>query len=663
MNPHSLLGKGTTVSITPPVAAAKSWNSFAIRVTLGSGGLPAGESLGLVCGSNIDRWQFQFPSHIWGTYAPWQVADPAAPGYLTATCSRAGVPLRVQVGRAGPLKSFLNQPDHLVRALRARYRYVLEVVGDRPLRKGDTITILWGDTRYGSPGVQAPALALNYYFLPFRFPRLPRFDRDLPSRQGRYEDLPVVRVTGGAAVRLHLTTPALAGLGESTRLHLAAVDAYGNLDETFTGTIRLKADNGFAHAPASLQLTPRDGGIRELDGLAIRRTGWGRFRASAGKISGASNAVLVTREAPAERLYFGEIHAHTLDCDGTATCRDHFDYARRVAGLDFGSISTHAEYFNGYEAWKRYLQDATTAHAPGRFVTFYGYEWAGEGHTNAYFKGENEVVNFYGKRILRGRHPADEPPFRIVCNRERRFAARIRNLPSPALCVAHYHARLIDPRDDDVIRLYEVFSNHQQNPLDERLRNLLAAGWRLGVVAGADTHRLPLGSLCADPDTLWRRAPEIDGEAASQSMQKKSGILAAFAAGLDRDSLWQGLWQRHTYGTTGARIVLRWACVSGAGCFMGETLALPPQTRPRFALQVGGMTDIEETRLFTYDVNARQWSDRPVQHPNGACLDTTFDAPPCSGPAIYYMRVTQIDRERAWSSPIWITRQPCPVSR
>jgi len=67
---------------------------------------------------------------------------------------------------------------------------------------------------------------------------------------------------------------------------------------------------------------------------------------------------------------------------------------------------------------KKYLRAATKAHAPGEFITFYGYEWAGEGHTNAYFLKEKDAINIYGKRILRGRHPKDNPEFRIPCNKE-----------------------------------------------------------------------------------------------------------------------------------------------------------------------------------------------------------------------------------------------------
>ena len=53
-----------------------------------------------------------------------------------------------------------------MRGLRARYRYVLEIHAAARLRRGDVITITWGERHWGSPGVRAPAIGMHYYFLP-----------------------------------------------------------------------------------------------------------------------------------------------------------------------------------------------------------------------------------------------------------------------------------------------------------------------------------------------------------------------------------------------------------------------------------------------------------------------------------------------------------------
>lgn len=429
----SLLGKGAKAEINPPVVVSRSWNTFKFKITLGTGGLAPGDSFGMLCGSNIDRWQFQFASHIWGCYTPWQTHDPAAPNFLTATCNRKNVKLDVRIGRSGDLKSFQNQPDHFVHALAKRFRYVLEIMGNKKLRQGDTISVAWGDTICGSPGVQAPALALSYYFFPFKFSLLPEYDRDLPVRQGNFDALPCIRVTGKTATRLHCAVKPLAGKNKALRIHCAAADEYGNLDENFTGTVYIKTSDKTAATPARIKFTSRHQGRRSVDGIRFKQTGWQSIVLDDGNIKSPPHPVLVSPVQPKEQLYFGEMHGHTLDCDGTFRSEEHYSYARNVAGLDFCSLGAHAEYFGTEYAWKAYLRAATKAHAPGKFITFYGYEWAGEGNTNAYFLKEKNVVNIYGKRILHGKHPRDDPEFRIPCNKEQRFLKHIKSLNSLAV--------------------------------------------------------------------------------------------------------------------------------------------------------------------------------------------------------------------------------------
>jgi hypothetical protein len=71
----ALLGLGTTIRITPTEVWRGKQEDFTITITLGEGGLPANESIGIVNGSYIDRWKFSFASHWWGKEKPWQTTD------------------------------------------------------------------------------------------------------------------------------------------------------------------------------------------------------------------------------------------------------------------------------------------------------------------------------------------------------------------------------------------------------------------------------------------------------------------------------------------------------------------------------------------------------------------------------------------------------------
>lgn len=648
---EQLLGKGATATITPAVAPAGSTQTFTIRITLGQGGLTVDDSLGIVCGSNIDRWQFHFASHRWGAYIPWQIRDPAAPNYVTARCLRPGVQLRLAVGTSGGIKMFVNRRDYLVRSLRARQRFVLEIHADRALRRGDGVEITWGDRGWGSPGVTAPALALPYYFMTFRFSRLPQLDRDLPLKHGNWDAHPCIRITGAPARRLHAAFPPIVARGEAVTLSCAAVDACGNLDESFTGTLRVRASDRQAVLPRATRLGPRDGGRAALTGLRFAKPGWHTVTLEGEGLRSPAYPVLVRDEPPPQRVYFGEMHGHTLDCDATFPAVDHFRYARRVAGLDFCSLASHIEYFGTREAWQRYLDAATRAHEPRRFVTFYGYEWAAEGHTNAYFMRERDITAVYGRRLLRGRHPADDPPFRIPANREVRYLRLLRRTGRPVLAIAHFHSTYVDPVDTSILRLHEVYSMHQQNPRDATLQGVLARGIRVGVVGGSDSHRLPSGSLCPDPDRLWRQAMVVDGEPASGSIQKKSGLQAVFAPSLSRGALWEAMRARHTYGTTGARMILLFS-VNGAP--MGSEIRSDGRGRLRVRLAAAGTAPFAEARVFRFD--GRRWSTLAVRKKTGAVVEMECEDRPPRTWTVYYARVTQEDGETGWASPVWVDR-------
>ncbi|WNS46316.1 choice-of-anchor I family protein [Paenibacillus sp. MMS20-IR301] len=123
-----------------------------------------------------------------------------------------------------------------------------------------------------------------------------------------------------------------------------------------------------------------------------------------------------------EKVYFGQLHGHTTQSDGSGTLTDAYTYARDVAGLDFFAVTDHSNYFDTTSAPVEYEnsfnnakwqlgQQAAAAAATPDFVSFYGYEmtWTGgPGHINTfntegfvsrnnpkYASGVSGMTNFY----------------------------------------------------------------------------------------------------------------------------------------------------------------------------------------------------------------------------------------------------------------------------
>lgn len=648
----ALVGIGTRVSITPNLVWRETPTPFQIVIRLGMEGLRKGEPLGLINGSYIDRWKFGFPSHWWGEEPPWQTNEPAAPNYTTASCSREDVTIALTVGTRGwrthPRPPYGNAVGHFGRSLRNRLRYVLELTGDGDLHQGDTIVIAWGDPRRGSPGAGTPAAGMNYFFMPFQFDRLPEHDGELPIRRGEYRSLPCIRVRGRQATRFHLACPVLAAQGESFTLTLAALDQYGNAAEDYEGEVALSADGAGIAVPQSVRFTKADRGARVVENLCANKPGWHTITAAAGELSGRSNYVVITEEEPPARLYFGDMHTHTLDCDGTPDIVDHFNHGRHVAGLDFGAVSCHAEYFGSSEAWERYLRETTRAHVPGRFVTFYGYEWASQGHTNAYFLDADDVVLLNGPAVSDAMPGGDA--YRQLRRTEADFMQTLTGLKQRVFCIAHCHTAYSPGVDDAVLWLDEIYSCHRRDRAarENRLRRNLERGLRLGVVAGSDQHRLLMGHACKNPGKRW---PQGGWE---NCQYQTAGLQATFATELSREALYEGMQQRHTYGTSGARMVLLFSC---NGRPMGSQLRLPPGAERSFRIEIGGTAPLSEVVVCRFD--GTQWTEPWKHTPDGpdrwvgTWCDESFD-----GNGIYYLRVAQRDGEQAWSSPIWIDRDP-----
>jgi len=637
----SLLGLGTKIQITPNEVWRSKQEDFHIKITLGRGGLKAGESIGIVNGSFIDRWKLSYGSHWWGQEKPWQGDDEQKPNYVQASCSRKGVKIDLKVGEEGPNKPFVNTPGHFVRSLRERMRFVLELSSESDLQEGDVINIRW-------ERVQAPDYAMRYFFLPFRFERLPALDRYLPIRRGEFYSLPSIKVKGHSAAYLHFTCQPLQGIDEKFSLNIAAVDKFGNPAEDFSGTVKLSVD-GKGNIPKTVKFSGDERGHKRIEGLSMAEAGWYRIKAEGEGVTGISNYLVISKVKPAERLYFGDMHVHILDCDGTNDIREHFFYGPNIAGLDFGAVSPHAEYFGCKQAWERYLKETSKANEPGRFVAFYGYEWAQEGHTNAYFLNEGEAELLYGEKRMRARGGIeDNAPFRIGADNELEFMDKLEELKKtrPLFTIAHIHSAYRDLRDS-VHWLDEIYSQHKisRQKREERLRKNLARGLRLGVVAGSDMHRLTMGHLCKNPGDVWYFGDR-------GGVDRTGGLQATFAEALTRKDLYRGMEERHTYGTTGARIVLLFSCNNS---MMGSQVKMAEGVKPKFHIEVGGTADLSEVLICCFD--GEKWSE-PMK---ASFKEQATDRYECcwedakfKQSGIYYVRVTQADGEQGWSSPIWV---------
>jgi len=131
-----------------------------------------------------------------------------------------------------------------------------------------------------------------------------------------------------------------------------------------------------------------------------------------------------------------------------------------------------------------------------------------------------------------------------------------------------------DRHDPELERVVEVYahwgcglSEHTDLPIvpgtprpaSSYVHHALEQGCKLGFVASAD-H-----SYGHPGDDFWWELSNYSG-----------GVAAVFSSELSRLGIWKGLWSRHCYGTTRARILLEFEI---NGHMMGEEFAVAESTR------------------------------------------------------------------------------------
>jgi uncharacterized protein DUF3604 len=564
-----------------------------------------------------------------------QNLDPTAPNWVSARTT-SGAPVTT-LGRGVP-----GATDGVI------------VRAEAPLAVGDCIVATFGDRSLGSPGYQIPDLALTSDLVIEIDPAGNGASFLSPHPQPR------LHVSGMRVESLDViasATPPAGPDGFATRVVLRAIEGgSGPLDnrwivQPFRGRVVLGCDDPLATLPPPVEFGQRDRGVREVE-VTLRTPGVHRIVAhveGSPEIGGRSNPIVAGRPG-FPRLYFGQLHTHSaVGGHSTQTTRFALAFADRASGLDFVAVSEHCR--ERTFDFSRIVSLSDRHDQPGRFVTLPAYEWTSdaEGHRHVVFRDSDSACAFCER--AGGDHSCAGASTLAFLEQH------VRGLP--ALLVVHHPAWRLTGftwgslLDDPNQRLVEVYSWHggseyYDNPLvfhgqsssqwpasaGTFVRDAIAQGYRLGICADADNHfAMPGTSTGVDGDNGVRYS--------------WNGVMAVAADGLERGAVWDGLWNRRTYGTTGARILLDVRV--GDVPMGGETTSPGP---PAVHVRAVGVTSIEEVLVL------RDGTEEIARVPG---TSEEFDATIVDEAAAhgqthaYTVRLQQTDGQLAWSSPIWVT--------
>lgn len=335
------------------------------------------------------------------------------------------------------------------------------------------------------------------------------------------------------------------------------------------------------------------------------------------------------------KLLFGDIHGQSGISDGMGSIDQYYRRSLAKANLQFSCLTDHDSYpdWISQSEWELMRTTAHLMNKDNELTCLLSFEWTPNeyqydfGHKNIYYRDDNGDIFRSGDRG--GLTPTD-------------LYASLKKYKG--MCIPHHPAADWGSvsaatdwsfHDEQVERLVEIMSRHA--PYEDfestskytknikkmphhSVQDALARGYRMGFTAGSDSHQMEHG---------------VEG-----------GIVAVYTETHDREGIWDAMYDRHTYATTGARILVSFRA---EGHMMGSELTMEKGACVHFDISVFG-TKTVKVELLRNNAVMKTWT------PDSAHCDVHFEDVGIDETACYYLRVTQPDEHMAWSSPIWIDR-------
>lgn len=596
-----------TASIDPEEAVAGVPTTVTLTVRIGETTLAAGGRIAVYFQKDFGGFANSYVGRLF------QGPDGQS-GYgsrITARASKSDVGLRVRVHSSG-----------------AVFTCVEVIVEKGELNRGETVAIVIGDPSRCEP----PVVCEKAKALPFRIAIDYRGDDEFHP----IAENPSIRVVGNRAAYLRCFASPGPLPGEPVAVRVVAADLENhNPSHHHQGEITLKTNGDPKAKPLTVDMPESAHGSLRIENVAVPKSGVSRIQVvdERNSLMGRTNPIQPGIAPPGERLYFGEIHSHTEISDGTGSVEDNFHWARDVEGLDFAALADHFEDGQSYnhtleDKW-RLTKDATRKfNDPGRFVTLLGYEIGTvEAHRNVYFRDDE------GRMIVEGPGGERVTMDNVFDKLEGTEYILIPHAPK-------FHGINWDrPPRPDRQRLVEICSNWGISEsggegTHKSVQHALDMGYQFGFTGGTDNHNAEPGN------------PDL------------GGITGLYAPELTREAVFDALMARHTFATSGPRMTLRFDC---GDAMMGDETVLPGNDRARFRCRVLTCDAIDRLEIIRdgnvahavalgdVDEADLEWEDDASVAERASprkLSETPF--------AYYYLRVTTVNGDLGWSSPIWV---------
>ena len=486
---------------------AGSWQSFTLTYTAGRFGVDDTGSI---------KIGFRFATD----FGPVQFVEPAGPGFTTVEASNGAT---------------LETKWEFKRSIRPWSRSLYIGVAKDFLAPGDTITIRFGNRRFGSPGIRVQ----TYCEIAFEFHVLA--DPIATYDYVALPDSPTISIVPGPGAKWFAILPTLVSVGESFRLPIKVDDKWGNPTNREDRIVRLVGDGTFSGLPETLRLIDgRFGAV--VDDLRALTPGDFVVRVvdEHDEELCRSNPMRVTAAGPRLRHFWGDTHGQSNETLGTNTARENFAFGRDRAHLDVIGHQGNDFQITG-EFWRHLNALSAEFDVPGRFVCIPGYEWSANtavgGDRNVHYRREGETI-FRSSHAQLG-DAANMIDEAADAHDAHALFARLKD--KDCVVVAHVGGRYADIKFAHDAALEHAVEVHSAwGTFEWIVRDAFEKNYRVGIVANSDGHK-------GRPGACYPGASFFGSY---------GGLTCFLADRLDRDAIFDSMRRRRHYATTGNRAIV-----------------------------------------------------------------------------------------------------------
>lgn len=383
--------------------------------------------------------------------------------------------------------------------------------------------------------------------------------------------------------------------------------------------------------------------IRRLEGFRFKEAGikYIKIKDPITGITGISNAIVVTQNPPKQRLYWGNLHCHSIFGDGVRIPEEIYAFAKDESFLDVFALTDHTEAITKAQ-WSYFKEVTNDFNEKDRFVTFIGGEWTSPqfGHRNFIYPGDDG-------QILRSSDPKQNTLPKL-------FEAARQN---KCLLIANHTAsgghttKWENGHDPEIERLIEVYSIGGINEMMFGMHKLsktrakenevegshvldgLKRGFKLGMIGTGDDHDGRPG------DSLHH----LQEKPESYKFMRGPGLMGVWAQELSRESIFDALWNRHVFGTTNNRTYLKFTINER---IMGSEIT----TNQDLSVEIEVASNLFIERIDFLMLGEVTQSTEPQKE--ATFWHFTIDK--VTSPTWFYTRIKLAEDHFAWSSPIWV---------